>query len=87
MEEFFARPLARAALLFAAIAALTALGAFIVSRFRGGAGDDQPTASELLSKFRQQHERGQLSDEEFRNIKAKLAVRMDAELKDSGGKG
>jgi len=87
MEEFFARPLARAALLFAAIAALMALGAFIVARFRGGAEDDQLAASQLLSKFRELHEQGQLSDEEFRKIKAKLRDRLETELNDSGGKG
>ena len=79
-----ARPLVHAGLLFAAIAVLTGLGAFVVSRFRGGREDDQPTASELLTKFRELHEQGELSDEEFRNIKANLAQRLEAELKSTG---
>ena len=65
--------LTRAALLFAAIAALAVLGIWIVARFRGGMKDsDQPGASELLSKFRDLHEQGKLSDQEFRNIKTLL---------------
>lgn len=87
MEEFLARPLVRAGLLFAALAALTALGAFVVARFRGGKGDDQPTTSELLTKFRELHEQGELSDEEFRSIKAKLAERLEAELNSSSQQG
>ena len=87
MEEFLARPLVRAGLLFAAIAALTALGAFVVARFRGGKGDDQPSTSELLSKFRELHDQGELSDEEFRSIKANLAQRLEAELKSMEGQG
>ena len=87
MEEFLARPLVRAGLLFAALAALAALGAFVVARFRGGKGDGQPTTSELLSKFRDLHEQGELSDEEFRNIKANLAERLEAELKGNGQQG
>lgn len=81
------RPLVRAGLLFAAIAALTALGAFVVARFRGGKGNDQPSTSELLTKFRELHEQGELSDEEFRNIKANLAQRLEMELRDSGQQG
>ncbi len=80
MGEFLARPLVHAGLLFAAIAALTALGAFVVARFRGGKENDQPTASELLTKFRELHDQGELSDEEFRKIKANLAQRPEAEL-------
>ena len=87
MEEFLARPLVHAGLLFAAIAVLTALGAFVVARFRGGKGDDQPSTSELLSKFRELHDQGELSDEEFRSIKANLAQRLEAELKSTEGQG
>ena len=84
MQEFLARPLVHAGLLFAAIAVLTGLGAFVVARFRGGRGNDQPSASELLTKFRELHEQGELTDEEFRSIKANLAQRLEAELNSTG---
>jgi hypothetical protein len=66
---------------------LSGLGAFIVSRFRGGREEDQPAASELLTKFRELHEQGELSDEEFRNIKTLLADQLQQELNDSGEQG
>ena len=66
-----------------AIAAMTAIGALIVSRFRGAAEKGGTEASDSLSKFREMHRQGQLTDEEFRTIKAKLAQELLRELKDS----
>jgi len=87
MAELLAQPLVRAGLLFVAIAVLTGLGALVVSRFRGGAGDEQPTASELLTNFRELHEQGKLSPQEFRNIKTLLADEIQQELNDKGEQG
>ncbi len=87
MEEFLARPLVRAGLLFAALAALSVLAIFVVLRFRGGAGHDRLQASELLSKFRELHDQGELSAEEFRNIKAKLKDQLEQELKHNDKQG
>jgi hypothetical protein len=87
MADLLAHPLVRAGLLFLAVAVLSGLGAFIVSRFRGGREEDQPAASELLTKFRELHEQGELSDEEFRNIKTLLADQLQQELNDSGEQG
>ena len=57
---------------------------WIVSKFRGGADDDQPSASELLSNFRDLFDQGKLSDQEFRNIKTLLKDQLDKELSSSG---
>ena len=78
------RSLLLAAFWFAAILALLALAIVIVRRFRGGAADDQPQAGELLSKFREVHSRGGLSDDEYRTIKTKLAADLQSELNDTG---
>ena len=80
MTELFRHPLSQAALWFAAIFALLALAIVVVRRFRGGAADDQPGANELLTKFRELHARGGLSDDEYRTIKTKLATQVEAEL-------
>ena len=37
----------------------------------------------MLTKFRDLHSKGELSDEEFRTIKTKLADQLRAELKDT----
>ena len=49
-------------------------------KWRGSAADDQPAKSELLTKFRELHARGGLSDDEYRTIKTKLAAQLDTEL-------
>ena len=80
MTDFFRHPLSIAALWFAAIFALTALGVATVRRFRGSAAEDRPSAHEMLTKFRELHSRGGLSDEEYRTIKTKLAEEVEGEL-------
>ena len=80
MTELFRHPLLLAALWFAAIFALLALAALVVRRFRGDAAADRPTADELLTKFRELHLRGGLSDDEYRTIKTKLATQVEREL-------
>jgi len=87
MGDPAAQKLITAGLLFAAMAVLAALGAWIVSRFRGSKGDEGPAVSELLSKFRELHEQGKLSDEEFRNIKTLLAEKIQQELNDNSEPG
>jgi uncharacterized membrane protein len=80
MTELFRNPLFTAASWFATIFALLALAIAVVRRFRGGAADDRPTANELLTKFRELHARGGLSDDEYRTIKTKLATQLQTEL-------
>ena len=69
-----------AALWFAVILGLLALGILGLRRWRGDAAEDQPTTSELLTKFRELHARGGLSDDEYRTIKTKLETQLDSEL-------
>jgi len=71
----------------AVLAGLVALGAYLIGKIRTEPAQKEPTASELLSKFRESHSRGELSDAEFRTIKTTLAVHLDEELKDNGEKG
>ena len=79
----FRHPLAQAALWFAVIFALSALAMIALRRWRGSASDAQLRPSELLTKFRELHGRGTLSDDEYRTIKTTLARQLDAELKDN----
>jgi hypothetical protein len=57
-----------------------ALAVLLLRRWRGGAADDRPKTSEMLTKFRELHLRGGLSDDEYRTIKTKLATQIDSEL-------
>jgi hypothetical protein len=80
MPELFRHPLSQAALLFAVIFALLALAIIALRRFRGSTAEGQQPASELLTKFREIHGRGGLSDDEYRTIKTKLAAQIEAEI-------
>jgi len=79
--------LTRAALLLAAIFALTAIVIAVARRYRGRAAEDKLDRHQMMSNFRDLYDRGGLSDEEFRTIKAKLAGELKAELKDNSGAG
>jgi uncharacterized membrane protein len=73
---------------FALIFALLAVAVTLVRKFRergsrvGSLHDrtaqDTDDPSELLSKFRELHSRGTLSDGEYRTIKSKLAAQIQA---------
>jgi uncharacterized membrane protein len=71
----------------AVLAALIAVAAYFVMKIRAKAVQHEPQASELLSKFRDLHSEGELSDEEFRTIKTTLSAQLQKELSDSGKTG
>ena len=79
--------LAKVSLLFAVIFGLVAIGIYILRRYRVRSDKDVLTASELLTKFRELHARGELNDAEFRTIKTKLATQLQEELNDTNGTG
>jgi uncharacterized membrane protein len=83
MSEIVQQHLVQAVLFLAILAGLTVLAFYFLGKWRGGAEEEQPTASEMLTKFRELHARGTLSDEEFRTIKAKLATQLERELSNS----
>ena len=73
---------AQALLLAAAFAALVLVVLKLARRLRGDADDDRLEAGRMLTKFRELHARGGLSDEEFRTIKTKLVRQFQNELRD-----
>ena len=87
MVELLEGPWYLAIILFTAVVALVAVGAYAVSKWRDAIDDDTSSASELLTNFREMHSRGDLTDEEFRTIKAQLSYDIREELKDSGNEG
>ena len=59
---------------------LVALAVYLIRRFPKGAEGDKPPTSDMMDAMRDLHVRGQLSDDEYRSIKTKLAARLKAEL-------
>jgi uncharacterized membrane protein len=80
MFEFLETSQAQLVLWLLCGAVLIAVSVYLMKRFRDRSAGDQPEASELMSKFREIHSRGGLSDEEFRTIKAQLAAQLSREL-------
>lgn len=68
-------------------AVLVGVAAYVLRKIRSRAAQNEPTASELMSKFRDLHSQGKISDAEFRTIKTTLAARLQQELKDNGETG
>jgi len=68
---------------FAVLATLIAVAAYVVGKTRPEPSQKEPQASQLLSKFRELHSRGDLSDAEYRTIKTTLAAQFQKELKDN----
>jgi hypothetical protein len=86
-ERFWSLEPESLVLWLAALAALVAVAAYFILKIRAKTLQNEPQASELLSKFRDLHSQGELSDEEFRTIKTTLAVELQNELNDSGKTG
>lgn len=90
MMSFLESPQARLVLWCAGLGMAIAVAVYIVATVRGGfraSDDDNSDASELLTKFREIHAEGGLSDEEFRTIKTRLTDELSHELKGTGKSG
>jgi uncharacterized membrane protein len=72
---------------FAVVFVLLAIGYYVVTKIRPEPEKKEPQASQWLSKYREMHSQGELSDEEFREIKTKLAEQLQDELNDNSESG
>ena len=70
----------------AGLAVLIAVAGYVITQIRPKTVQKERGTNELLSKFRELHSQGGLSDAEFRTIKTTLAVELQEELKERGGK-
>lgn len=66
---------------------LTIIAVYAIVKVRSKSREADPTGIELLSRFRDVHAQGGLSDAEFRTIKTRLAGRFIDGLKDKEEKG
>lgn len=83
MAQFLDSPLAAVVFLLALTATLIAVGVYVIGKVRAGLKRQAPRASDWLTNFQELHAQGELSDEEFRTIKALLAERLQHELSDT----
>lgn len=66
---------------------LIAVGAYLISKFRGHSDGEETTTSNLMTNFQELRAEGELSDEEFRTIKSMLSEKLRSELRDSDDNG
>jgi hypothetical protein len=69
------------------LAGLLAAGALIVQRFRGSSADEGRPKGELLAKFKEMRHEGDISETEYRTIKAVLGEELQRNVKDGKNKG
>jgi uncharacterized membrane protein len=86
-EHFWRLGLEWLILAVAVLAVLVAVAYYVIGKIRPKSVQKELSASEWLSKYRELHSRGKLTDEEYRTIKTKLAEQLQDELNDSGKDG
>lgn len=87
MPDFFHNTAAQVVIWLALGAMLVVVGIFVVAKVRQTFSESEPATHELLANFRELHTQGELSDEEYRTIKATLAARLQREIKGKGEEG
>lgn len=87
MLDFLRTTPAKAVIVTAVVAILAMVGYYVVRRFRDSGDDDVPTANEILTNFRELHDKGDINEEEFRTIKTALKGKLEEELNDTGDEG
>jgi hypothetical protein len=69
------------------LAGLIAVGVLVVQRFRGSSAGEGRPEGELLSKFKEMRHEGDISEKEYRTIKAVLGDQLQRDVKDGKNKG
>jgi uncharacterized membrane protein len=87
MPEFLQTPTAQVILSLAVLAILVVIGVYVVLRFRGFSDEDEQSANQTYTNFREMYEQGDISEAEFRKLKTALGKQMEEELKSTGDKG
>lgn len=81
MANFLQQPLVQLVLWGSVLAALIALGYYLIGRIRAMMRSTQGTSSDLMTDFREIYSQGELSDEEYRAIRGTLAGRLQSEVR------
>lgn len=83
MADFWSIPTVQAGLGVLVLCVLLAAGFWLVSSFRDRATDDRLPPEDLLSNFEEMHREGDISEKEFRTIKASMDRRREQVANDS----
>lgn len=81
LSEFLRSPTAQTMMWGAVVAVMCAIAWYVIGKIREKVHESGPTPSDFMTNFRELHAQGELTDEEFRTIKAKLASGLQQQLK------
>ena len=87
MAEFLDSHVVRFVILMTVIGMLSAVGWYIVSKFRGGSDQGRLSSSEMLTNLREMRQQGDVTEEEFRTIKSQLSARLKDEFNNNKQQG
>lgn len=85
MLDFLLTPAAQAVIMTFLLAVMLIIGVAAVLRFRNFTDEDKPTTSKLLTNFQELHDRGDISQEEYRKLKTVLHEKLQHELLNDDG--
>jgi len=80
MGQIMAGNVAALVIFLVILAVLVAVAIYVIGKVRARQPDESIKVSDMLTKFEELHSQGELSDEEYRTIKAMLADRWQQEL-------
>lgn len=80
MLDFLRSTPAQATVWVTVLIVLCLVAVFVVKRFRDRADSEGPSPSDLLSEFRELSEGGEITPQEFRQIKAILGTKLQQGL-------
>ena len=83
MGDFFSKPIVQLVLWLAALAILSIMAYWVLRRFRDSV-EETETSADMLAKFRELRDQGELSEADFRSIKTILGHRVQAEIRREG---
>ena len=86
MFDFLRSSTAELALAFAGCAMLVTLGAYVIRRCRQMMEENSSNTNEIMCTFQELYQQGELSEQEYKNIKNRLANRLQHEFKNAGQK-
>jgi len=78
--DFLSTPTAQSILLVAVLMVMMAVSFYALRRLRDQINKDRSPTSERLTNYREMHQRGDISDAEYRTIKGLLAEELQEEL-------
>jgi hypothetical protein len=87
LRKLWEDPIANLVIWLTLAAIGVAVAFYLLGKIRRQTAQQELSANELISEFRNLHSRGVLSDAEFRTIKTRLADRLQDEIKDTGETG